>query len=350
MIFFLFLACTEKKQLLPASDFLKSEAAIFTGVSMDYATGSLSAIETDSLELFENLSSVSGDPAIRYKAGYLWQLNRYQYDTIRKYDPTLLQSPLLEISVAPETGSSNPHDIEICEDQLFVSLYEQPELLILDPETMNEVARIDIVEFADEDQRTEASSLVKLGGSLYLGLQGLDRNDGFSYQQSRILEIDCSSHEISNVWSFGANIQLHDWTDEQFLISSHQSTDSSAGLYAFQAETEIFSEILLTETNISAVAAAGEQLAFISYPSVGGSYQVHCFDGESWYSQLDFIEYLTDIQFNQEGEIWVTAHWGWINPNQAKAGIYRFNSRCEELHPGFIDTYLAPNSLVFVTP
>ena len=43
--------------------------------------------------------------------GWLWQLNRYQYDTLRKYDPENLQVPVAEVSLASDVGSSNPHDV-----------------------------------------------------------------------------------------------------------------------------------------------------------------------------------------------------------------------------------------------
>lgn len=350
MLSLLVLACTAEDNKLQSSNILSSETAIFTSVSMDYSVGSLSSITTDSLTITEDISSVSGDPVIRYDGEALWQLNRYQYDTIRQYDPRNLRYPLLEISVAPETGSSNPHDVARCNQQLFVSLYEQSHLLILNPENLDEITTIDISAFADDDGRTEASSLVVLQNKLYLGLQGLNRNNGYSYVDSTILEIDCLENQVVNSWNFGANIQLHDWKEDQLLISTYQAENFDAGLYSFHPENETFETVLQTEDNISAVSVLGEQIAFLSASSSFDSYQINCFDGEAWYTHTDFLEYLSDIQINQAGEIWATAHWGWINPSEAKSGIYRFDSRCQELTPNLLALNLAPNSLVFVTP
>lgn len=350
MIISLIFACQSGDSKTDASQSLDSETAIFTSVSMDYSVGSLSTITTDSLEINQDIASVSGDPAIRYEGGHLWQLNRYQYDTIRKYDPQNLNIPLIEISVAPETGSSNPHDVAICADQLFVSLYEQTEVLVLNPDTLDEITRIDISEFADQDDRTEASSLVMNQDKLYLGLQGLDRNDGYSYVGGRILELDCEEHMVLNSWDFGANIQLHDWKEDQILLSSYQWEESSAGLYSFSPETETFETIMQLEEDISSVSTFGDQITFLASSSTGSSYSLHCFDGVEWSSQTDFLEYLSDLKINQNSEIWVTAHWGWLDPNQGKSGIYRFDMSCQELEPNLIELNLAPNSLVFVTP
>lgn len=349
MILFILLSCQEAIQATK-TPVIESETAVFTSVSMDYAIGSLSAITTASLDVHQDISSVSGDPILRFEGGYLWQLNRFNYDTIRKYDSSDLSRPLTEVSVSPENGSSNPHDVAICDDQLFISLFEQSEILILSPEDLSELGRIDILDFADSDQRTEASSLLVLQGKLYLGLQGLDRNNGYSNIGSTLLEIDCSEHKVSRSWTFGANIQLVDWTEDTFLISSHTLEEHSAGLYSFKPETETFETIITSAENISSTTSNGDQIAFLSTGSTEDSYTLNCFNGEEWYTTTGFLEYLPDLGINQSSEIWVTAHWGWIDPNNAFSGIYRFDSTCQELEPNAIPLNLAPNSLVFVTP
>ena len=350
MLSFLFFACQPDTIKTSSPIILESETAIFTSVSMDYSIGSLSSITTDSLEINEDISSVSGDPAIRYEDGYIWQLNRYQYDTIRKYDPQNLTLPLLEVSVAPETGSSNPHDVAVCESKLFVSLYEQSQILILDPETLDEIGSVDISEYADEDSKTEASSLLVLQNKIYLALQGLNRNDGYSDRGGTILEVNCDQPQVSRSWDFGANLIISDWTEEYFLVSSHQWETAPAGLYSFHPETETFENILELDGKISSVSASENSIALLSSSSVSSSYSVHCFNGEEWNSKTDFLEYLSDIKINRNSEIWAAAHWGWLDPNQAKSGIYRFDNQCQNLDPNIIELNLAPNSLVFVTP
>jgi hypothetical protein len=317
---------------------------------MDYSVGSLSTITTESLHVNQDISSVSGDPILRFQGGFLWQLNRFNYDTIRKYDPRDLSMPLAEVSVSSDHGSSNPHDIAICGDQIFVSLFEQSEILILSLEDLSELGRIDILNFADADQRTEASSLLVLQDKLYLGLQGLDRDNLYSNIGSKILEIDCSAHQVSRSWDFGANIQLINWIEGMLLVSSHGFEETPAGLYSFDPETETFETIVTSNKNISSTASNGEQIAFISIESVENSYILNCFDGEEWHSVSGFLEYLPDLKINQLSEIWVASHWGWLDPNNAFSGIYRFDSTCQELEPHAIPLNLAPNSLVFVTP
>ena len=57
-------------------------------VAMDYSVGALATFDLDTETLTENVSSISGDPVVVMDSGLLWQLNRYQYDTLRKYDPS----------------------------------------------------------------------------------------------------------------------------------------------------------------------------------------------------------------------------------------------------------------------
>ena len=334
---FISISYAKPRILKPLVPLYSTETAIFTSVSMDYSIGSLSS-KTEQIRKLTNISSA------------IWQLNRYQYDTIRKYDPQNLTVPLLEVSVAPETGSSNPHDVAVCEEQLFVSLYEQTHILVLDTQTLEEIGRIDISTYADEDSRTEASSLLVLQNKLYLALQGLDRNDGYSDRGGTLLEVDCSRLRVSRSWDFGANILISDWTEDYFLVSSHEWETAPAGLYSFHPETETFENILEINGKISSISASEDSIALISSSSISSSYSIHCFDGEEWNFKTDFLEYLSDIKINQNSEIWATAHWGWLDPNQAKSGIYRFDNHCQELDPNIIELNLAPNSLVFFTP
>ena len=350
MLFSLLIACQDPTPTNTTDYSLEEETVFLTSVAMDYSVGSLASVTVDGLNITDDISTVSGDPIIRSAGGYLWQINRYLYDTIRKYDPLSPSAPEVEISVAPETGSSNPHDIALCADRLFVSLYEQDYVLVLDPVDLSEEARLSISEFSDADGRTEASSFAEANGFLYLALQGLDRNANFTPVASTILEIDCNSTEIRNSWTIGANIELIDWKEDQFLFASESWDQGVQGIYSFAPATEELLPILETEEPISALDASGDRIVFISTESMADQYTVHCFDGETLSSSPGFSEYLPSLAFSSKGELWVSAHWGWLEPSASRPGIYRFDEKCSLLDPDPLEFNLAPNSFVFVTP
>ena len=66
---------------------------IMATVAMDYSVGALATFDFETGSSTENISSISGDPALVMDGGWLWQLNRYQYDTLRKYDPQKFDCP-----------------------------------------------------------------------------------------------------------------------------------------------------------------------------------------------------------------------------------------------------------------
>ena len=99
LIFLTLLACTDSKTSDTSPvDVLGNNGLIMATVAMDYSVGALATFDTETSTLTENISSISGDPALVLDRGWLWQLNRYQYDTLRKYDPSNLQVPVAEIS------------------------------------------------------------------------------------------------------------------------------------------------------------------------------------------------------------------------------------------------------------
>ena len=177
-MFTLLFACSSKNTPLTSKE-VPTEGLVLANVAFDYSVGSLSHFDVTTQVMTEDITSVSGDPFVVYDEGSIWQLNRFQYDTIRKYSPTDLRIPLQEVSIAIEIGSANPHDVEVCSNALFVSLYGTDFISVLDPQNLQTVDSIDISDWADEDGIPEASSIVQWEDTIFIGLQRLDRNSGF---------------------------------------------------------------------------------------------------------------------------------------------------------------------------
>ena len=322
VIFLTLLACTDTKTRDTASaDILGNNGIIMATVAMDYSVGALATFDLDSQTLTENIASVSGDPVIIMDGGWLWQLNRYQYDTLRKYDPENLQVPLAEVSLAPDVGSSNPHDVAVCGDQLFVSLYGENRIPILDQTSLEQINDIDISEWADADGTPEASSMVVVGSQLYVGLQRLDRNNGFDPDTSVTLQIDCSSQSVVNSWEMGSNIELIEWDDGVAMVT--QATDSlEAGVLAWDGTN--WNRVWTADGSMSSVEYKDNRLFYSSLNTSQTEYILHCVDMTSGTQSTSdtWSEYITDLLIEDSTTGWVGAHWGWSDVANSQPGLY----------------------------
>lgn len=329
MIWFILthLACTDTKTTETDTSSPQESTdnrLIMATVAMDYSVGALATFDLDTETLTENVSSISGDPVVVMDSGLLWQLNRYQYDTLRKYDPSNLQVPLKEVSLAPEVGSSNPHDVAVCGGNVFVSLYGVPSLPILNIDTLETIESIDLSQWSDEDDIPEASSLVVVDDQLFVGLQRLDRSDGFSPLTSVALQIDCNTNAVVNSWEMGSNIEVIEWNDGVALIT--QSTDTEeAGILVW--ENSDWNRVWTADGNISATAYQNDTLFYSSLNTSQTEYVLHCANlstgthntSEPW------SEYITDLLIEDGTTGLVAAHWGWSDPSNSSPGLYRVN-------------------------
>lgn len=317
---------------------------ILATVAMDYSIGALATFDFETNAMTENISSISGDPALIMDDGWLWQLNRYQYDTLRKYDPSNLIVPTAEVSLASDVGSSNPHDIAVCGERIYVSLYGTNYISILHLDTLEEIGSIDLSEFADDDGIPEASSMVVVNHELYIGLQRLDRNNGFSAKTSMTLHIECSSQTIVQQWEMGNNIELIAWNDTVAMVTQKTEVED-AGI--FMLHNSEWNRVWTTNAVISKSTYQDDVLFYSSLSENQNEYTLHCvhmIDGTHKNSE-PWSEYVTDIFIQDSTTAWVAAHWGWSNFENSQPGLYRMN-----LETCMIDEYwsmeLAPFSMV----
>ncbi len=325
LTFLTLLACTDPKPTDTASSStLGNNGIIMATVAMDYSVGALATFDLDSQTLTENIASVSGDPALVVDGGWLWQLNRYQYDTLRKYDPNNLQVPLTEVSLAPDVGSSNPHDVAVCNEALYVSLYGSSSLPILDIDSLEILSSIDLMDWADDDGIPEASSMVVVEDQLYIGLQRLDRNTGFAPQTSVTLQIDCNTNTVVNSWELGRNIELIEWDDTVAMVS--QATDSlESGVFAWDGTD--WNRVWTADGALSSVEYKDNRLFYSSLNNSQTEYLLHCVDvttGTQITSNA-WSEYITDLLIEDSTTGWVGAHWGWSDPSNSTPGLYQID-------------------------
>jgi hypothetical protein len=341
-----------QEEAVPSSDtLLSSTGAVLATVSMDYSVGALATIDIETFSLQQNIAAISGDPAVHFDGEYLWQFNRFQYDTLRKYDVTNVRSPLGEISLQFDGNDSvNPQAVVRCADKVFISQYDKPGILVLDPLTMQKIGVVSLTEFNDEDGSPEASSmLVNEEEHLFVGLQRLNRNDSWTGVGSYLVEIDCQTESVVDSWSFGSNIAVYPWKEDSILVRSNQLNESPGGVFSF-SKSEPFEPIVTTVTeNVMDVAVVDETMIYITIDMDFGQQNLNCLDMQTGDSVVidEYDEYLTFIRSNGD-DFWLGAHWGWNSPEEAEYGIHRLRfSDCEMLSTERLYGELAPVDITF---
>ena len=165
------------------------------------SAGRFSTVSLDGLP-FSTLTGVHSDAVGRFHDGRVYIVNRLNRDNIQVLQPSLLT--VLEFSVG---AGSNPHDIAIASSaKAYVSLYERNYLLVVNPTVGAIIGSISLAAYADADGIPEASALYIDGGSLYVALQRLDRNDPSGKlppnSPSILLEIDTATDTIVAAHTF----------------------------------------------------------------------------------------------------------------------------------------------------
>ncbi len=166
-------------------------------VTADFASGvgSFSTIDRLTHEVVKNIGSVSPDATAVYYDGKIYVINRFTYDNIQVLDPEDGYNTILQFSTG---NGTNPQDIDFISDgKAYISLNQAPYLLVVNPQSGEELGRIDLSAYADEDGSPEAAQGVLVGGYYYLLLQRLDTLTTWEpVGESYIVVIDTASDSI----------------------------------------------------------------------------------------------------------------------------------------------------------
>src|SRR6185295_13686203 len=85
----------------------ETTAAVAT-VARDYTVGALATVDLDTMQIREELATISGDTRLVFDDGSLIVLNGYGVDTVRLYEPGVWTAPRLEIGLS-DGSPTNPH-------------------------------------------------------------------------------------------------------------------------------------------------------------------------------------------------------------------------------------------------
>ncbi len=187
-------------------------------VSSDYRAGALAAacLSGGSLSVRKNLVSIHQDAVVHYSGGVVYVLNRYRGDNLQVIDASTFRTTN-QLSLKSATDDlPNPQDVEVISaTKAFVSLYDKPQLLVVDPTKTTlaaaTVATVDLTPFmtGDTDGKPEAGFLVRHGGRVMVGLQRLNQADGSfaPVSGSALVVVDENTNQVVDANSATAGTQ-----------------------------------------------------------------------------------------------------------------------------------------------
>lgn len=319
--------------------------ALVATVSEDYATGALATVRLDDWAVDDTLVDVSGDPAVFFVGGTIYQLDRYLNDTVRTYAPGEYGAP--EHEWALEEGA-NPHTVAWCDGLAVVVAYGRDQLTMWDNGLLQ--GTVDLSDYADADGIPEVSTaVVGDNGRLYLGAHQFDRDDGWSEAGGLVLEVDCAARAVTQSWDVPTpDVYANPGQPGTVLVAGRDD-----GIRTLDVETGTLSAPVVAPEaipgTVSAMAAWGDH-AVIALFDEDDHYSVHCAtlgDGT-----VELIEartnFLTTAVANDRGEVWVSARTHWADPTGETGTLVYDADRCASLTTqGAIPTLLAPFGITF---
>lgn len=206
-------------------------------------SASYSTINLEDLSTSVNIPSQAGiiesDNTAVYYNNKVYVINRFGFDNITVLNFSDLSTAVNQFSTG---NGSNPHDMAFVSDShAYVSLYEENDILRVDPTVTNGnaiVDRIDLSGFAarygDPDGIVEAGKMVIVNNYLFVCLQLLDRNNWFSpiagvnavlavidTTTGQLVDVDTSDPDIDPIVLTGQNPQFmrYDSTLGRIVVS-----------------------------------------------------------------------------------------------------------------------------------
>ena len=311
---------------------------VLTTLADDYSVGALSTVDLDDWAVADGLVPTSGDAVVRVDDGRIYQLDRFNYDTVRVFEPGSWE-PRVEFEVG---DLANPHDVDVCGGKLFVSLHGRDHLAVYDERGWL-AGTVDLSAFADgDDVGPEPSGLVERDGQLFVALHRKDRSDGWANAGGRVVQVDCAAEEVVDSWAIGANTSVHDGEGGVFVTGGAWDGDAG-GLWWLDGDVE---RLVETDVGIDAVVGGPEQALVIGHDA-DDVYGVYCFDGE-----LELVEatgsYLVAAAATATGQAWISARSHWSD-TESEAGLLVYDiASCTRIGDDWVRTELDPYSLAIL--
>lgn len=275
-------------------------STVVATVSQDYAVGALATVRLDDHAVRDTIVDISGDPGVHSSGDWVFQTNRYGYDTVRVYVPGDWSAPTAEFALQ---DLSNPYDVDACADRLFITQHGATFLAVHGFDG-TEQARVDLSALADDDGLPEPARGLVFGTELLVSVMNYDRDDGWAPNGGALVLVDCTTAEITHQEPVATPTLMP--ADTGALVHEH-----GEGLRRWDgALGDVV--VPLTE-NVVDGAAVGDKALVVTEED--GSYSVVCADlvsGETRRHETPW--FITDVALT-DGQAWLAARAHWTAPD-----------------------------------
>ena len=331
-------------------------------VTSDFSTGGLSAANLNTRVVSSDVATVHSDATLRWFNGLLYVINRLGQDNIQVIDPTAAFATVRQFSVG---AGSNPQDIAFkSPSHCYVSRYDRPEIGVYNPATGAALGTISLTAFADADGLPEMARLALVGNRLFVAVQRLNRNAGFTpTAYSLIVVVDTNADTVLDVNPALPGKQAIQLTLKNPVTTFAYDRDANrlligcAGFFgALDGGIEAVDPVALTDLGVlTTESALGGDIGDVewwgathSYAIVSdASYNAHLVSWNpatgaalaSFFTPGGFS--LGDCALNDRNELWV------CDNAFGAPGLFVFRAGADTLIAGPLDTGLPPMQITF---
>ncbi len=264
------------------------------------------------------------------------------------------------------TTQSNPHDMAfVSSSKAYITRYGLSTLLIVNPETGQQLGTIDLLAFADSDGIPEMDQMVLVDGLLYVTLQRLNRDNFFSAENdSFVVVIDTATDQIIDPNTSDTKIVLagRNPFDISYLPSSDRiyvsnvgtfsTADDFGGIEVIDPATGLSEGILMTDNDfggpLGTIAILDETRAYITVFDASFNNFVVPFNLSTQQISTALTDigtgFIPSLAFDNASFLYIA------DRDTTNPGVQVFDTDTNLKVEGPIDTGLPPNAILFVDP
>lgn len=322
--------------------------------STDYMVYSLGTLDLETRGLSDSLTALPGDATVSTLTdGRIYNLNRFGYDVLRIYDQGQWDSPVLERSVGD--GTANPHGVVLCADELYVGLYGDTIIKVLNPSTGALAGAVDLSDYAEGDDIAEVTTLLCRDERIFAVAQQLD--SAWRSEGGTVLEIDTASKTVvaSHPVSPNPRAYVHPTDSDTLVLFSGHFGEGDGGLHTFDLTTGIESASIVADADLgitfSTFAGWGDKGVILGNSYDYTSTVILCVDLTDWSMTegLVITGYTGTVSADNHGTAWIGVP---VVRNDAgdvmsPTGLQAFDIDTCTASGDLIETTLGPSSIDF---
>jgi len=314
----------------------------------DFAVGALATVDLDSLAVDDDLLPTSSDPFVSVMQDEVFQVNGLGVDSVAVYTPGSWGAPQVQFSVGSGT---NPHAVALIDGELFVSLYEEAHLGIFDPTDGTALGSVDLSAYGGSDGIPEASTMVVVNGDLYVALERLNRDDGWSDDGGMVVQVDPSLRAVTKAWAVGPSpiVYAHPTDSTKLMVRTGLYAQAVGGLRVLDPTQDAPDPLLVDASalgyGIAGYAAASTGAGIIVGEHSDATYTLGCVAPDGTVTDVygPTADWLTNPAGDDRGRAWVA-----VRSVSGTSGLLVVDlATCSVVNDTLVQTDLPPYRIAF---